>query len=745
MMGRGKAMAAWGKRAAEGGEPSSIRPYFEALLLLLLAAGFFTLVGTGRLERPVVLLGTLALALRVILPAAGIRPRLSSSFTNVVSVLYLVFYPIDVYYLSGGFLPATVHLVLLVAVVKLFSASRPRDYAYLCVLAFLEVLAAATLTVGSVFLLYFTVFLVLTVATVISYEVFRAESAAPARGEWAEPGVSRRRTPSLRRALFGISVAAAGCVAVCAAGLFFLLPRFAFGYWNPNPGVRRLTGFSDDVRLGEIGELQRSNAPVMHLRVEESLPPEPPGSFVWRLQGRVLTEFDGRNWYDPDRPRVAPTEFGRLPLPPPVKTWNYVHRFVRYSVALEPVGADVLFVAPRVRDLQSRLPNVAWDATGTLMPLGRGFGGLAYSVLSDLGEPSDRQLLAAGRHEPPQIASQYLELPPNLDPRIPALARAIVGRRKAPIAQMRALEAYLRTHYRYTLDQRASGSDPLADFLFRVRAGHCEYFASALAVMGRALGIPTRVVNGFVGGQYNEFSGEYVFRGRDAHSWVQAYFPAPGGGGLWLPFDGTAGDADGTPAWSRAAMYWDAMQSFWQEWVINYDFFHQMRLAQTARAAISGQARTWAGWLTTATDRLIAAMRKPFAALAAGAGEPGDGWLAWLLALAAGTALVWVLRRQWTIAPAHAGRHRLAEATRYYRRLQRQLRRRGVRPEAALTPEELIAAVPERVRASAHEALSRFVADYQRARFGGDNAGLARLPEDLRSVRRQLRQAAARS
>lgn len=734
----GKMPALASPAAETAREPGSVRPYFESLLLLLLAAGFLTLAGTGRLSLPIVAIGVVVLALRAVLLWLGIRPRLSNSFSNVVSVLYLIFYPIDVYIVSRGFLPATVHLVLLVAVVKLFSASRPRDFAYLCVLAFLEVLAAATLTVGSAFLAYFTVFLVLTVATVISYEVFRAESAAPVRAA-ATGGKRLGASPSLRRALFSVSVAAAACVALCAAGLFFVLPRFAFGYWNPNPGVRRLSGFSDDVRLGEIGDLQRSNVPVLHIRVDASLPPSPPGDIFWRLQGRVLTEFDGWRWYDPHRALVMPTRFGRLPLAVPSVSWAYPHRFLRYTVSLEPVGADVLFVAPRLHELSTRMTNIGLDATGTLNPLGRGYGGLVYSALSDLGQPSDQELMHAGRHYPPLLAGEDLELPPHLDPRIPALARSIVGRRTAPIAQMRALEAYLRTHYRYTLNLRIGSAAPLSDFLFRVRAGHCEYFASALAVLGRTLGIPTRVVNGFVGGEYNDFSGEYVLRGRDAHSWVEAYFPALGGGGLWLPFDGTAGDPAGAAApWTRAQMYWDALQSFWQEWVINYDFFHQLSLARSVRREVSDRAQSWAGLLSAGTGRTLAALAAMWAAVRAGEGAWRVGLLV-LLVLLAGFAAFWGGPWRNPIVLARRPAALASEATRYYRRLQRQLRRHGSRRGQEQTAEELLASLPARLRAGAQDGLERFVRHYQQVRFGADGSVMSQLADDLRLVRQQLK------
>ena len=98
------------------------------------------------------------------------------------------------------------------------------------------------------------------------------------------------------------------------------------------------------------------------------------------------------------------------------------------------------------------------------------------------------------------------------------------------------VEEYLRTSFGYTLEQKASGDDPLSDFLFNVREGHCEYFATAMAVMLRTKGIATRVVNGFQEGEFNATANMYVVRQRHAHSWVEVYFP---GENAWITFDPT--------------------------------------------------------------------------------------------------------------------------------------------------------------------------------------------------------------
>src|SRR4029077_6665308 len=121
--------------------------------------------------------------------------------------------------------------------------------------------------------------------------------------------------------------------------------------------------------------------------------------------------------------------------------------------------------------------------------------------------------------------------------------------------------------------------DPLANFLFVRKKGHCEYFASSMAVMLRSLHIPSRIVTGFRGGEFNDLTGQYVVRASDAHSWVEAYFPGSG----WISFDPTpAGNLPRRTGGSGIQLYMEAAASFWREWFANSDPSHQRSLGQNA-------------------------------------------------------------------------------------------------------------------------------------------------------------------
>ena len=157
-----------------------------------------------------------------------------------------------------------------------------------------------------------------------------------------------------------------------------------------------------------------------------------------------------------------------------------------------------------------------------------------YEADSELPQ-IDADALRLATSAVPQGADAYLKLPP-LDLRISQLAEQITASSPSNYEKALAIEQYLRTHFGYTLQlPRARPQDPLANFLFERKQGHCEYFASSMAVMLRTLGIPSRIVNGFRGGEFNDLTGQYVVRASNAHSWVEAYFPGFG----WISFDPT--------------------------------------------------------------------------------------------------------------------------------------------------------------------------------------------------------------
>lgn len=711
----------------------------EGLLLLLLATGFVTLAITGRLGWVVVVVSAVLYLLRGYVFLWQRPLRWSSRAWSYALLAYLPVFVWDGLWLSHSFLDASLHLVVLAGAARLFAPHSGRDDLLLGLLAFLEVLTASLLTVSGVFFLLFLVFLVLLVATLVAFEMERAHVSAPSQ--------TVARIP--RMGLLRFSLVLSALIAVFGTLVFFLLPRTTLGGWAARPLDRGLTGFSDEVHLGAIADLQRSNRPVMHIRVLDANPPLSPAAFQripWR--GRGLTTFDGTRWYDPDTPSVFGSDSGRVEVG--IRTADGTAQLVRYEVSLEPLRSPVLFFPPRLLRAATHFPVLAWDRyTDTLAGMGINGTGTSYSGVSDLAVPDTQDLRLNGvwpRGDFP--LRRYLQLPRDLDPRIPGLAHRIVaGVPDNNWARMHALTNYLKTHYSYTLRNLPQGPHPLASFLFDPSSGDCEYFASALAVLGRTLGIPTRVVNGFLPGQYNPLTGEYLVTGSDAHTWVEAYFPtsyqgrlAGFGRAVWVTFDATPS----SPALSSSllpgsGMFLDAFSTAWQQWIVNYDWFRQARLAAFLQQDVGAEAG--AAW-----DNTSAAAEQAWQQVRAGrqgAGAVSEFWASAGLVVVIcilGGIILWrsggaLRRRERRDARDQEAARRQAQAA--YRRLLRYLRRCGVDHPPGQTSEELLAAVNGK---DAPEALSRalhgFLRDYQAVRFGPEPA--ARAPQ-LRPQLQQLR------
>ncbi len=707
-------------------------------LLLLLATGFFALVGTGKLDPFSIALVASALVLRGVAMVRRWDWRIPQRWTSYLGLLYVLAYGVDLLLISRGFVPATVHLVLFGLVIKLFSVERYRDLLYLAMLAFMEILAAAVLTVETSFLTALAVFVLVAIGSFICLEI-RRSAAVSARTGLSDitPGPHFR---PLYRALLGITIAQAAGIAVLASLIFFVLPRLSSGYLSQLSQQNDLmTGFGDHVTLGQIGRIQQSSAVVMHVKFDGIRPAEV------RLRGAALTNFDGQNWTA--SPHVANTGVGvsqmfQFPLPSPIATpelRNFVvghgARLVQYRVILEPYGNNVLFVVPTARALFGNMRQVYENFDQSVESLDHDRMLSNYSGVSDISAPYPDDLKKAHGEIPPGMPERYLELPPNFDPRIAKLAEDTMRGQPSVYEKAAAVERYLTTNFGYTLELPSTPqADPIAYFLFERKRGHCEYFASAMAVMLRAEGIPSRVVTGFRGGEFNDLTGSYIIRARDAHAWVEAYIPDRG----WLAFDPTpVGDA--LPMrWNKLQLYLDAANEFWRDWVVNYDFSHQ-RILTVSTVARSRQAgdkfrRILAGvyprLLDLARQAIRSVYRHPLPYKIA-----GWAFLVFLLCLAlGGTFKRWLRRR---VLAAHPGRSPKHAATVLYEKMTRTTRRRGWVRTPYQTPEEFAGVIgPDGLRT----AVEKFTAHYERARYADSSSDAALLPDLLRQVETAARQ-----
>src|SRR5579863_9678312 len=287
---------------------SAIRRHFEISLYFLLLTGVLTLVCTGKLDLVSIL----------VLPAAmlykGYRwwhskgPEISNRVATWLTVAYFIFFPFDLWIISRmlaagaqnpslyAALLSTIHLMLFATVVRLYSATTTRDYLFMTMMAFSAMLAAAILTVDTVFLAFFFIFLGLAVSTFVALEMWRSAQGTVTRT--VESGTAA--ADHLHNALGVTSLGIAFGALAVGAVIFLILPRFSGGYMSAlNMQSTMITGFSDDVELGEIGEIKKNSMVVMRVTVDGGVAAA--HGVHWR--GVALTKFDGKRWYnDPQEP-----------------------------------------------------------------------------------------------------------------------------------------------------------------------------------------------------------------------------------------------------------------------------------------------------------------------------------------------------------------------------------------------------------------------------------------------------------
>jgi transglutaminase-like putative cysteine protease len=513
-------------------------------------------------------------------------------------------------------------------------------------------------------------------------------------------------------------------ILIGAFAIFFVLPRMSAGYLGSfATGGELATGFSDRVQLGQIGQIQQSSSVVMHVQIDG----DSRGTYDLKWRGVALGNFDGRTWSNRSEQAPVPTTGGgRFVLRQSfegLKT-RPIHP-IHYRVLMEPIGTNVFFLASRARFLSGTYRTIAEDKTGSVYDVDSERPVSLYEADSDLGVPKPDDLRRASGANPPEIQLNYLQLP-ALDRRIPELAEQITSGVDDNYDKAAALERYLLSHFNYTLQlPRTSPKDPLADFLFVRRQGHCEYFASSMAIMLRTLQIPSRVVNGFRTSEFNDLTSNYVIRASSAHSWVEAYFPGYG----WVTFDPTPGGGalTGATGWDRMMLYMDAMASFWREWVVNYDSSHQRSLGEDAlrgSRSLLDRMRMWAlrhyeHWLDQARRAQKKVTQSP------------RRWMA--LGLLLGTLFVLALNlrglRRWLRElhlKAHPEEAPSLAAALWYQRMTKWLGKRGWRKTPVQTPTEFLTRIED---PALRAQVEKFTGAYEAARFGESPEKARQLPE----------------
>ncbi|MCC6646436.1 MAG: DUF3488 domain-containing protein [Polyangiaceae bacterium] len=561
----------------------------------LAALGVLSLVATGELGRWVNVAILVGLACAVAVPERfGDNPWVRRG-SQIAPLLFLSI-QIGRWVSGRPLLEVAVEFAAVLQIVRVATRSDSAHDQQVIVLALLHLIAGTVLGGGLAYGVCFLGFLVVAPAALVLSHLRREVEGNYRQGARDRTGLPVDVPRILKsRRVVGKTFLLVTCslalpILLFTAGLFTLFPRVGFHWLIVHQEGGRRVGFSDLVDLGSVGLLR--DDPQIALRVTlPDLPEPPPDRVALHLRGTALDFYDGRAWARTNVHRAAVGQLQQIipierrPEPDDQRVTIDLEAFDP-PVLFTPPGAVAVEIVPRTESPfllgVSRL-RIERGAEGELRYRDSEERGVRYHAWV-----SRRARTSAARED----MSRYLQLPQGLSPRISALAAEWVGASPQPLEKARIIERRLRAEYRYDRASPSAGTPhPLDHFLFESRRGHCEFYSTAMAIMLRTAGVPTRNVTGFAGGSWNRFSRAYTVRQGDAHSWVEVWIDGVG----WQLFDPTppAEAAPQSELRGLTAFLRDMLEATSQRWdrnVVGYDIHQQMSLLERLRGSFRAPA-----------------------------------------------------------------------------------------------------------------------------------------------------------
>jgi protein-glutamine gamma-glutamyltransferase len=621
---------------------------------------------------------------------------------------------LDLTALSRELLPAGIHFLVMLQGIKLFTLHQRRDYRHLYAISLMAIVASAALTTEVWYVPIFLFYLLTAVWTLLLYHLTsEAVHHPPPSAGSHRPGpvFPGRITSEFFWLTTGIAVVTFGLTLV----IFFLLPRFSAGLLQKSRGDGlKTTGFSERVDLGMIGSVKEN--PHVVMRVE--LPGQSSaGRDRLYLRGVAFDRYNGRSWSTSRSHRqnlglIADGTFavhssGHRPSPGPSEP-------LRQDILLEALDTSVLFAAPFADYLTGEFTGVQSDSmTGLHLPFPAS-SRIRYSVTSREHRITAEEREASELDYTDSVRNRYLEVPERSD-QVAELARHVAQSATTVYEKTLAVQRHLLTNYRYSLDVPTTVSPrPIDDFLFSRKTGYCEHYATAMVIMLRSLGIPARLVTGFLATEWNEFGGYFTVRQRDAHAWVEVYFPHSG----WVTMDPTpASGAFTVPSgWEALHRIGESLRLQWDRLFIRYSARDQLAVVHGLRDS-SGSARDvlshWVRVVSTSVSHalfrrtgLFHAVHPFFLGLLAILGVAGLGLFLFLL------QNTW-RRRIISDRPMLRKQHHIAQL---YRKMLEVLARQGLVKRSSATPAEFVQLVSSQW-SEAGSLVAGLTALYCRGRF----------------------------
>ncbi|MFH1421108.1 MAG: transglutaminaseTgpA domain-containing protein [Planctomycetota bacterium] len=600
-----------------------------------------------------VLVGILSLALAegnyfyvALALAGGLIPIITnkeialSPLTNWVMIACCLAFSIwDFSFITGDFVISLAHFLILFQVFNLMSKKTNREYIWMYLISLLNLSVAGIVTTEFSFAFPFVLYMISGTWSLTLFHMKREMEKAEKDGAVKIEDKEKLLGKGLLGSYFFAGTAVMSIITLIMTAFFFvIIPRLSVRYLLRSSFRQRpVTGFTEEVDLGFSGNIDLGYEEVMRVKFLQ-----PAGNIdeLTYFRGVALSHYTGEKWLklspevyglDPDSEKE--TKLYNKSIDKPVKVDYYVFEgrrvfpvgtllrgrprqrwsedellIARYW--LSPLATDTLFMHQPVDTVEffsKESPSyLTVDALGSVHSPNPSFGYVAYDAISKM-PVTDERILNSAVIYPIINGINYTKLPTTSRYFQTSELRGVAAKfihqynAKTPYQIVKAIEKGLSETYSYTRSiKRTPETEPVYDFLFNTKKGHCELFASSMVVLLRTIGVPARVVSGYKGGSWNEYGKFYLVRQKNAHCWVEVYFdndnnPANGSTIGWVTFEPTPPsplDDDGLLApISKFIAY---MRLKWINHVVSYSFEDQMQMAHSMRR----QTRSVSEWFS---------------------------------------------------------------------------------------------------------------------------------------------------
>jgi len=648
------------------------------------------------------------------------RFHISRGVGTFLSVLAFIYLMLDIFYVSGFFVLSFTHFLIIIQIIKLYLEKENRDFAQIYLISFMHLIVTSVLTTNIVFSVLFVIYILCATWVMILFHLKTEGSLWKSKNRFAE---NRRKNKAELKGLsnflqkndtllsfrekrfisghffFNTSVITL-VILFLTVIIFLMIPRYSAGLFVSKLGkTSKLTGFSGKVNLNSIGSIKLDYSPVLRM---ELLNYQGGYDREFYIRGIAFDHYSKGYWknkcersllfYANSNGDIYPTFGGDT-------SWmnSIIQKFT-----VEALDTRVLFHVYPLKSLKSKFKRLTLDSSSNAYTPYPYFRGAQYEVTSGLLPVYEK---------PPKVFKSYTRFTEScflnqsgINDKIRKLALNIIEKirnkekknyhkeprtdnRINPFLQAKAIEMYLKENYQYTLNNPSGGKyDPVSDFLFNSKAGHCEYYASAMVLMLRSINIPARLVTGFKTNEWNDIGQYYLVRQKDAHSWIEAYFYPIG----WYPFDPTPPIMDeplglyGMTVNTTLGKYIDFIKMKWNSWVINYSFEAQKFAFQKIKNKTKKMRNEFFKWVTIWRIKTRNFMLSKYISLKT---------LFWLLAgLIFFGVLTHILYRyiKTTLFFRSILKRKIKISVRFYAELLRILKRKGINRNPTHTPYEFL-------------------------------------------------------